>query len=92
MQLIIYANYVDLQSAGRGSRMGGGDPGDHPVAVEKGYIGVGSGAQDTAVGERGGGNGGVRGRGSFRNEIIFTRPKNLQSKQGTFEEVFVNML
>lgn len=82
-------NLLKLQPAGRGSRMGGGEPADYSPAVEQGggLVGAGAGAPDGAAGADrgrggGGGNGGVRGRGSFRNEIIFTRPQTLQTKQG----------
>lgn len=64
--------------------MGGGDAADAHVTEQGGaYSGDGTGA-DAAGGDRGrgGGNGGVRGRGSFRNEIIYTRPQTITSKQG----------
>lgn len=73
------------QSAGRGSRIGGGDGGTLPLEQGGTHAGVGSGTGDgnTDVDHRrGGGNTGVRGRGSYRNEIIRTKPANIQSKQG----------
>lgn len=77
---------TNFQSAGRGSRMGSGDSQDvsHQVEHGGGHSGAGTGPEGAAGPDRGrgGGNGGVRGRGSFRNEIIFTRPQNIQSKLG----------
>ncbi|KAG5886057.1 hypothetical protein JTB14_009506 [Gonioctena quinquepunctata] len=70
---------IPAVSAGRGSRLvGAGDLGEAVPPVEQAaHQGTGEG---TLAG-RGGGNGGVRGR-SIKNEIIYTRPKDL-NKQGT---------
>lgn len=66
--------------------MGGGDASDvlHSGEQSGAHAGAGSGVEGAAGPDRGrgGGNGGVRGRGSFRNEIIFTRPQSIQSKLG----------
>ncbi|CAG9813111.1 unnamed protein product [Phaedon cochleariae] len=69
-------------SAGRGSRLGGGDaPEGAPVAEQVGGLhGAGEGALAQDRG-RGGGNGGVRGR-TIRHEIMHTRPPNF-NKQGS---------
>ncbi|XP_074036820.1 piwi like RNA-mediated gene silencing protein aubergine isoform X2 [Leptinotarsa decemlineata] len=74
---------IPTPSAGRGSRLGAGDSSDVVPSVEQagGHQGAGEGSLEQARG-RGGGNGGVRGR-TLRNEIIFTRPKSLNTKQGT---------
>ncbi|CAH2005609.1 unnamed protein product [Acanthoscelides obtectus] len=69
-------------SAGRGSRLGGGDASDVvPPQMTAGAVsGQAEGADPQARGNRGG----VRGRGgAFRSEIIRTKPSNMQSKQGT---------
>ncbi|VEN58007.1 unnamed protein product [Callosobruchus maculatus] len=73
------------QSAGRGTRMGGGDATDvTPQRETAGAVGgQGEGADSQARGGRGGGNG-VRGRGgAFRSEIIRTKPTNIEIKQGS---------
>lgn len=68
--------------------MGGGDQQDvsHPIEQGGGHSGAGTGPDGASGTDRGrgggGGNGGVRGRGSFRNEIIRTRPQNIESKVG----------
>nr|CAI5824559.1 unnamed protein product [Callosobruchus analis] len=69
-------------SAGRGTRMGGGEPSDVTPSQEAvGAVGGQGDGADTQA--RGGGNG-VRGRGgAFRSEIIRTKPKNMESKQGS---------
>lgn len=73
--------------------MGAGDSADQGPAIEQGgthtEVGEGAAGQDR---NRGGGNGGVRGRGSFRNEIIYTRPQNLQSKLGKINEKSYNVV
>ncbi|XP_056630152.1 piwi-like protein Siwi [Diorhabda sublineata] len=70
-------------SAGRGSRLGGPDTVEVSGAAEyTGSVQVPQGGGDYGAQSRGGGNGGVRGR-NLRNEIIFTRPQALQTKQGS---------
>lgn len=61
------------------------------MAEQGGAYGGGGTGTDASGGDptRGGGNGGVRGRGSFRNEIIYTRPQAITTKQGMQNCIFL---
>ncbi|KAL3288101.1 hypothetical protein HHI36_002551 [Cryptolaemus montrouzieri] len=69
------------QLQGRGSRIGD-DAGGSRRAMEVQLPGVTGAAGGQPSRDRGGGNGGVRGRMN-RNEIIHTKPAHVQSKAGT---------
>ncbi|KAJ8925852.1 hypothetical protein NQ315_009704 [Exocentrus adspersus] len=66
---------------GRGARQGGGDV---EVSEQQVLHGTASGEPAPGAHERGrGGNGGVRGRSATMGDVIYTRPRNIESKQGT---------